>query len=310
MGKHLFDTAGRISAEALEEYPVALWQPPEIDARGHLVQVQPRPESSGRDGAADAGGARAADPGQSAGEARGQSAASAEEIEAALEQARAEGFEKGRAEGLEKGRQEGLQLGREEGREQALRESRQKLQPELAALNRLATSLTHALNEQDYQLEQALMHLVREIARQVIQRELKMDNSTLMPLIRQALKTLPPGADNVRILVHPDDLPLLQRAIEEGGENWRALARDDVARGGCRIETDQSVLDFTTGYRFRRVIEQVMEKQFADPAAAEEPFEEAPEPLVPKDTAAQPPAGEAPDAAVHDAAEQPLPEDQ
>lgn len=305
MGKHLFDTAGRISADALEEYPVALWQPPEIDARGHLVQVQPRPESSGRDDAADAPGADAADSAQSEGDTRGEGAAGAQEREAALEQARAEGFEKGRAEGLEKGRREGLELGREEGRQQALQEARDRLQPELAALNRLATSLTHALNEQDYQLEQALMHLVQEIARQVIQRELRMDNSTLMPLIRQALKTLPPGADNIRILVHPDDLPLLQQAIEEGGENWRALARDDVARGGCRIETDQSVLDFTTGYRFRRVIEQVMEKQLADPEAAREPFEEAPEPLVPKSNATRPPAVDA----SGDAAQQPLAED-
>lgn len=306
MGKHLFDTAGRISAEALEEYPVALWQPPEIDARGHLVQVQPRPESGGRDAAADPAHPRAGKAGQAAGEARDAGGPSAEEREEALEQARAEGFEKGRAEGLEKGRQEGLQQGLEEGRQQALQEARQKLQPELAALNRLATSLTHALNEQDYQLEQALMHLVQEIARQVIQRELQMDNSTLMPLIRQALKTLPPGADNVRILVHPDDLPLLQQAIEEGGENWRALARSDVARGGCRIETNQSVLDFTTGHRFRRVIEQVMEKQLADPEAEQEAFEEAPEPLVPRKHTAEPPAGDA----SGDAAEQPRPEDQ
>lgn len=306
MGKHLFDTAGRISAEALEEYPVALWQPPEIDARGHLVQVQTRPEPGGRDGADEPGQAGAGGPAQAAGDDRRETGPSAEERKAALEEGRVEGFEKGRVEGLEKGRQEGLEQGREEGRQQALQEARQKLQPELAALNRLATSLSHALNEQDYQLEQALMHLVQEIARQVIQRELHMDNSTLMPLIRQALKTLPPGGDNVRILVHPDDLPLLQQAIEEGGENWRALARDDVARGGCRIETNQSVLDFTTGHRFRRVIEQVMEKQLVDPEAAQEAFEEAPEPLVPKSNTAEPSAVDE----TGEVAEQPRPEGQ
>lgn len=306
MGKHLFDTAGRISAEALEEMPVALWQPPEIDARGHLVQVQPRPEPAGRDGAAEPSRARPDNAGQAAGDAGSDAGPSAAEQEAALEQGRAEGFEKGRAEGLEKGRQEGLEQGREEGRQQALQEARQKLQPELAALNRLATSLTHALNEQDYQLEQALMQLVQEIARQVIQRELHMDNSSLMPLIRQALKTLPPGGDNVRILVHPDDLTLLQQAIEEGGENWRALARNDVERGGCRIETNQSVLDFTTGHRFRRVIEQVMEKQLADPQVAQEAFQEAPEPLVPRQSRDTRPAG----SAAAQSVEQSLPGDQ
>ena len=275
MGRHLFDTAGRISAEAVSEYPVELWQPPEIDASGHLVQVQPRPDAAFR---RELFSREGAEP-----DAAESSAALTEsERDEQIRHAREEGFRQGREEGLEQGRQEGRSTGLEQGRQEALEEGRQALQPQLAAINRLATSLTHALNEQDYHLEQALLNLVREVARQVIQRELELDNSTLMPVIRQALRTLPPGADNVRILVHPDDLPVLQQAMEEGGENWRAMARHDVSRGGCRIETDQSVLDFTLEQRFRSVIEQVVSRQLADPSAAQEPIEEAPEPLVPE----------------------------
>jgi len=273
MSRHLFDGAGRISAGELEEVAVALWQPPRIDARGHLVQVQPRQEPSRGDARGDG---QQPDSGVSPGAGPDDG-----ERQRIVEQCRAEGFEQGRAEGLEQGRAEGLEKGHAEGLQQAREEARRQLQPELAAINRLATSLTHALNEQDYQLEQALLHLVQEVARQVIQRELLTDNSTVLSIVRQALKTLPPASGNVRILIHPDDLPVLQQAIEEGGENWRAVPRHDVERGGCRIETDQSVLDFTTGQRFRSVIEQLIQKHLVDPAAEEEP-EEAPEPLVPK----------------------------
>lgn len=285
MGRHLFDTAGRISAEEVSTYPVSLWQPPEIDASGHLVQVQPRPETLTRDPAHEAEtGSRSPQP--------AVPELSDREREAEAAGAREQGYRKGHAEGLEQGREEGRKSGLEEGRQEALEEGRRELQPRLADLNRLATSLTHALNEQDYHLEQALLNLVREVARQVIQRELTLDNSALMPVIRQALRTLPPGADNVRILVNPDDLPLLQQAIEEGGENWRAVARNDVTRGGCRIETDQSVLDFTLEHRFRSVIEQVVQRRLADPAAVQEPVEEAPEPLVPESTTSAEPSHE------------------
>ncbi|MGM0633470.1 MAG: flagellar assembly protein FliH [Pseudomonadota bacterium] len=277
MGRHLFDTVGRISAEEVSEYPLSLWQPPEIDASGHLVQVQPRPEALKRDQVQEPdGGSEAA--------ARATTELSESEREAETARAREDGYRKGYEEGLEQGRQEGRQTGVEEGRREALEEGRRELQPRLAELNRLATSLTHALNEQDYHLEQALLNLVKEVARQVIQRELVLDNSALMPVIRQALRTLPPGPDNVRILVHPDDLPLLQQAIDEGGENWSAVARNDVTRGGCRIETDHSVLDFTLEHRFRTVIEQVVQRRLADPAVEQEPLEEAPEPLVPEST--------------------------
>ncbi len=278
MGRHLFDTVGRISAEEVSEYPLSLWQPPEIDASGHLVQVQPRPEALQREQAREPDG----DDKDTTETVTRELSDRAREAETS--RAREDGYRKGYEEGLEQGRQEGRKTGIEEGRQEALEEGRRELQPRLTELNRLATSLTHALNEQDYHLEQALLNLVREVARQVIQRELTLDNSSLMPVIRQALRTLPPGPDNVRILVHPDDLPLLRQAIDEGGENWRAVARNDVTRGGCRIETDHSVLDFTLEHRFRTVIEQVAQRQLADPAVAQEPLEEAPEPLVPEAT--------------------------
>jgi len=278
MDKHLFEGAGRVRADALASVTVKRWMPPEIDARGKLIPVEPR-EDSVREQLTESV-ERAVSTAQSAAPV----AADSVDVDAEVAAAREEGFAEGRQKGLEEGRiaghEEGFSNGHSEGLAKGLAEGREQIAEQLRQINRLATSLTHALNQQDYQLEQAMMNLVREVARQVIDRELMMDNAVIMKLVRKALDALPPSRDNVRILVNPDDLPVLEQAINEGGENWRAYGRKDISRGGCRIETDQSVVDYTTDYRFRRLMEQVMAREMADPSVAQEALEPAPEPVV------------------------------
>jgi flagellar assembly protein FliH len=278
MEKHLFEGVGRVRAESLATVRVKRWLPPEIDAQGKLIPVEPREEPVRRPVAA-----REEISGDPA-----EPDAVVIDSDAITEEARARGYAEGERmgyeEGLARGREEGLAKGHAEGLDQGLADGKAQVTERLREINRLATSLTHALNEQDYQLEQALMNLVQEVARQVIQRELQIDNAVLMKLVRQALDTLPPSRDNVRIMVHPDDLPILEEAIAEGGENWRAIARKDISRGGCRVETDQSVVDFTTDYRFRRLMEQIMTRELSVPEGTaeveEEALELAPKPVV------------------------------
>ncbi len=305
MQRHVFDGTTRVSQRTLEELPVMRWMPPTIGAGGKLIQAEPRAEStlrqaveqnSGRQD--DAGGqfqprsapVPAADSMQSYDQAREEGLLSGrqEGLEKGLEEGRRQGHERGLQQGLEEGRTQGLEQGYKEGLQQADTELRQTLK----TLNSVMTQLSHAINEQDYQLEKALLDLSREIARQVVQRELMIDSSHIMAIVRQALATLPPSRDNVRILVNPADQPLVQQAAEEGGENWRVVANQHVAPGGCRVETDQSAVDFTTSERFSQVIEQIVQRQFAEQTSAdgddaEEAFEAAPEPLVKKSRHAQ-----------------------
>lgn len=282
MKRHPFDSNNRISAGDLEELPIKNWLPPAITSDGRLIPVEPR-----EDPRRETKSVQSDEQQPPAAGAQADSSLSQEQLEDEKQRARhlghAEGHAAGRAEGHAEGIEQGLAEGREQGREEGLREAREEINAELARLNRLATSLSHALNEQDYQLEQALLKLVEEIARQVVQRELELDRSTLLSVIREALQVLPPTRDNLRILVNPEDLPLLEQAIDEGGENWQAQARRDIAAGGCRIETEQSVVDYTTEHRFQRVIEQIMSRQLVDEEVdgeSEEALEEAPEPLV------------------------------
>lgn len=298
MERHVFDGTTRVSLKSLEDLPIARWVPPTIGAGGKLIQAEPREESPLRQAVGQTAG-RSEDTGASS-EQKSAPASVVDGIQS-YDQAREEGLLSGREEGLEKGLEEGRRQGHERGLQQGLEEGRQQgsakgyneglqkadaeVRQTLKTLNGMMTQLSHAINEQDYQLEKALLDLSREIARNVVQRELLIDSSHIMTIVKQALATLPPSRDNVRILVNPADQALVQQSADEGGENWRVVANQHIERGGCRVETDQSAVDFTTSERFAQVIEQIVQRQFADhdsdlDGPAEEPFEEAPEPVV------------------------------
>ncbi len=255
MERHPFDGLGRVTSADLEAVNVHAWLPPSIDKAGHLVQVVPRDERRPE-----------------------VSKTPEEQVDAGYQ----EGMTKGRIEGLSEGRKEGLAQGLAEGTEKGMQQGLQRAQKQvdekLAAVDELMTHLSHALNDQDYMLEQALMNVVTEVSRVVVGRELLIDSKHIIQVVRQAIGALPPSRDNVRIFVNPADVAVLDEAKERGGESWRALPDETISKGGCRVETDQSLVDFTVERRFAAMIEQLLDKQLQGPA--EEQVEAAPEPVV------------------------------
>lgn len=291
MKRHIFDGQTRVARDALDPTEVAPWTPPGIGKEGNLVYAEPREAVSRPPAESDPSGplprvetaADLSNPGHSTAAAGHQ-----EGLERGLEEGRRQGLEEGHQEGFRAGYEEGVAAGRSEGLQQGSEQAARQLQ----TMDSLLTHLTHALNEQDYQLEQALFNLVKEISRQVVQRELLTDSGHIMQVVQQALDTLPPTRDNVRILVHPDDHALVTQAAEQNEEKWRVIASRDISAGGCRVETEYSAADFTVEQRFAQAIEQIYETRFgsaaADASVSPEPdatpsgevFQEAPEPVV------------------------------
>lgn len=254
--KHPFENQKRISVKQTEELVLSSWSPPLINEAGHLVYAQTS-AAPRRDAYQDETGG----VGQEPTEAR---------------QGYDDGFRKGKEEGILAGKEAGLQ----QGKQDALRQAQLDLQPKLAELNKLLTSLSHSVNEEDYKLEQTLMQLVKHISEAVIRRELALDPSQLMKVIKETIAALPPNRDNIKILVSPADKQLVEDAISEGGENWRAVADESLSQGGVKIETDQSVADFSVEGRIQTVLDKLYEQQAICPKPGDPGYEEAPEPAV------------------------------
>jgi flagellar assembly protein FliH len=263
---HLFDRSSRVPAELVDDLECQSWKPPVIDEGGHLVYAQAE-NSARRDPAAQAR------PGAAGG--LGEDATSTTEAQAAAT-GHEEGFAKGKVEGFAAGKKEGLAAATQEANQQMQRQ----LAPKLEEFNRLLTSLAHSLNEEDYKLEQAMLQMVQCIAEGVIRRELQLEPGQIMKVIKETIAALPPSRDNITIMLNPADKKIADQAISHGGENWRVVADEEVTVGGCKIETEQSLADFTVESRMQTVLDQIQELQAIRPRPGDPGYEEAPAPAI------------------------------
>ena len=181
-----------------------------------------------------------------------------EELEAIRQEAYNEGFATGEREGFHS-----TQL-------KVRQEAEEALTAKLASLEQLMANLLEPIAEQDTQIEKSLVHLVAHVARQVIGRELASDSSQITHVLREALKLLPMGADNIRIHLNPQDFELAKALRERHEESWKLLEDESLMPGGCRIETAHSRIDATMETRMEKAVAQLFEQshdQSLHPAA-------------------------------------------
>lgn len=128
------------------------------------------------------------------------------------------------------------------------------LRARLATLETLMSNLMAPIAEQDTQIERSLVELVSHIARQVIQRELKIESSQIERVIQEALKLLPMGANNIRIFVNPQDFEQIKALRERHEEKWKILEDPALLPGGCRVESEHSRIDGTVETRITQAL--------------------------------------------------------
>jgi len=153
---------------------------------------------------------------------------------------------------------EGFAVGEREGFHSTQIKVRQEaevaLAAKLATLEQVMVHLFLPIAEQDAQIEKSMVELVGHIARQVIQRELTIDSGQIETVLRESLKLLPMGANNVRIFVNPQDFVQVKALRERHEETWRILEDPALLPGGCRVETEHSRIDASIETRITQAI--------------------------------------------------------
>jgi flagellar assembly protein FliH len=159
---------------------------------------------------------------------------------------------------------EGFAIGEKEGFHSTQLKVRQEADIALAAklqsLEALMSHLFEPIADQDAQIEKAMVTLVEHVARQVIQRELKTDSSQIGKVLQDALRMLPMGASNVRILINSQDFDQVKALRDRHEENWRILEDDTLQPGGCRVETEHSRIDASVETRLSVAIAKMFDQ--------------------------------------------------
>jgi len=142
------------------------------------------------------------------------------------------GYKDGHVEGVRKGEQE-------------LAKRINEVNVKIAALEAIIGTLAKPLDELDAQVETELTKLALTVAKHLVRRELKNDPTQVIGIIRHAVSLLPLASRNIKIHLHPDDAAVVREklAAPQGDQQWQLSEDPLMARGGCRVTTDNSSID-------------------------------------------------------------------
>lgn len=181
--------------------------------------------------------------------------------EEATERERAEAEAKAAAEeaaaALAAERERVLAEAHEDGHAAGLAEGRAQAQRELERLQQVAAHAESLLGEAAERLAGEMLELALELARQMIRTELKVRREALLPVVREALESLPHASAGAQLAVNPADAELVRAHIGdelEGGGSLRLIEDHRIEPGGCRIVTPSGEVDATLATRWKRLV--------------------------------------------------------
>jgi flagellar assembly protein FliH len=152
---------------------------------------------------------------------------------------------------------------REEARAEGLAAAQQEIGARLAQLDAQAQRLAALLELQarplsrlDAEVEEQLAELAVAIARQLVRRELKIDPSQVIAVVRDTVALLPTAARDVRVVVHPEDAALIRERLvaPQTQQAWQLVEDPMLARGDCRVATDTAQIDARVEARLNAAI--------------------------------------------------------
>jgi flagellar assembly protein FliH len=142
------------------------------------------------------------------------------------------GFKDGHVEGVRKGEAE-------------LAKRINEVNVKIAALEAIIGALAKPLEQLDEQVETELTRLALTVAKHLVRRELKIDPAQIIGIIRHTVSLLPLASRNIKVHLHPDDAAVVREklAAPQGEQQWQLSEDPLMARGGCRVTTDNSSID-------------------------------------------------------------------
>lgn len=176
-------------------------------------------------------------------------------VEESIKEGYAKGFSNGQEEGFKKGYQDGFESGK--------KESFQKLLDFFGILDKAAKEISNFKENVMRESENEIAKLSLSIAKKVINRELLLDPSVVISVIRDALSKIYYKKKFI-VYVNPLDLELVKKEQEkvtsvlENFESFIIKPSSQVEPGGCIVETESGTLDARLESKYEKVKESVI----------------------------------------------------
>lgn len=165
------------------------------------------------------------------------------EIDGAKEEARRLGFAEGYASGLSQGRIAG----------------QEKIDVEVEQFHALTVQFSKQLSGANKAIGEDVLKLAVDLAQAMIRSKLEIDPEVIVPIILEAIESLPSVQQPAQINLHPGDALIIKANMGDrlSAAGWRVVSDSRIERGGCTLETAQNLIDATFDTRWHRLTDAI-----------------------------------------------------
>lgn len=151
--------------------------------------------------------------------------------------------------------EEGFARGLADGHAQGINQAQGEIRRLLAQLEGLIDSLARPLALCDAEVESVLAEIAVQVAGVLIGRQYEAEPELLAMLVHEAVRTATPGAREVDVRMHPDDLAVVRPMLPANEPILTRLTPDtSLARGDVRVHTESMRLDGTLATRLQAAL--------------------------------------------------------
>lgn len=144
----------------------------------------------------------------------------------------------------------------QKGHADGLEAAHDEIEKRAARFDELLRALCEPFDELDETVEKQLVELSMALVKQLFRREIKLNPSHIIGVVREAIQALPIASRQVHVHLHPDDAALIRESLTpaEGEPAWSIVEDPLTSKGGCRVTTENSQIDATAEARLHAVI--------------------------------------------------------
>ena len=109
--------------------------------------------------------------------------------------------------------------------------------------------LFEPMEKQDAAIENTLVDLALNLSKRIVASEIKTEPKRVLDMVRFVLAGIPKGTKNIRISMCADDADLIGKLLPAEQREWQLVRDDDLASGGCIVETHTTLIDYSVESR-------------------------------------------------------------
>jgi flagellar assembly protein FliH len=131
-----------------------------------------------------------------------------------------------------------------------------QLDTQIKRLDALLQFVSRPLQSLDAEVENMLLQLALTVGKQLARRELMVDPTQVIAIIRESLAELPAAAREIRVHLHPEDAAIVRERLTAPSSEraWSVVEDPTMSRGGCVVRTDNSQIDARLESRISTII--------------------------------------------------------